>query len=55
MLKSASIIGLQPNPTKCHKKTTQVIPVHPVDSYSSAELASAPACSTQTVCPASSA
>jgi len=23
-LKSASVIGLQPNPTKCHKKTTQI-------------------------------
>jgi len=21
--KSANVIGLQPNPTKCHKKTTQ--------------------------------
>ena len=56
MQKSVSVIGLQPNPTKCHKKTTQVILVHHMDSYSSsAEPTSALACSAQTVCPTSSA
>ena len=28
MLKRASVIGLQPNPTKCHKKLQKVIRVH---------------------------